>query len=166
MKSPQGIRELSHTAVFLFPSFSFHISFPPIAPPPIVSNMKRTIFTATSPSLSPPPPPCATTPEDAPPSLPYNTHLVFVIHGMGQRYEKFLSNISQWHKNTQDILNMAEGEPVRMHMIPIEWHEQLHALDTVDPRIKTITLPTVPLMRLVNNDYLGDVVYYFTPFHG
>ena len=41
----------------------------------------------------------------------------------------------------------------------------MHALDTADKRMKLITLPTVPLMRLLNNDYLGDVVYYFNKFH-
>lgn len=42
----------------------------------------------------------------------------------------------------------------------------MHALDTADVRMRKITLPTVPMLRIINNEYLGDVVYYFTRYHG
>jgi len=90
---------------------------------------------------------------------------------MGQRWPKFISNISSLRQHTQDLLHLKPAalnhlQDVHVHYVPIEWHEKLHALDTVDPRMRQITLPTVPLMRLMNNDYLGDVIYYFTKYHG
>lgn len=55
---------------------------------------------------------------------------------------------------------------INLHFVPLNWHRSLHALDSVDQRMENITLPTVPKIRVINNDYLGDLVYYFTSFHG
>ncbi len=53
-----------------------------------------------------------------------------------------------------------------MEWVPIEWHSLLHQLESVDERIKKVTLPTCSVLRMINNDTLADVLYYFTSFHG
>lgn len=96
-------------------------------------------------------------------------HVIFVIHGIGQRYDRFIANIESLKKNIQQFQasKSSDSSPTpELHLIPIDWHYKLHALDTVDARMRSITLPTVPYMRVINNDYLADLIYYLTEAHG
>ncbi|KAF7731447.1 hypothetical protein EC973_000255 [Apophysomyces ossiformis] len=53
---------------------------------------------------------------------------------------------------------------VRIELIPIEWHRHIH--DQVDPIMNRITLKSIPTIRLIENDYLADVLYYFSKDRG
>ncbi|KAG0178873.1 hypothetical protein DFQ28_006836 [Apophysomyces sp. BC1034] len=53
---------------------------------------------------------------------------------------------------------------VRIELIPIEWHRHIH--DEVDPIMNRITLKSIPTIRLIENDYLADVLYYFSKDRG
>jgi hypothetical protein len=47
---------------------------------------------------------------------------------------------------------------IRIQLIPIEWHKHIH--EETDDCLKNITLSTIPGVRLVNNDYMMDALYY------
>jgi hypothetical protein len=53
---------------------------------------------------------------------------------------------------------------VRIELIPIEWHRHIH--EQVDPIINKITLKSIPTIRLIENDYLADVLFYFSKDRG
>ncbi|KAI3649220.1 hypothetical protein MP228_007074 [Amoeboaphelidium protococcarum] len=107
-----------------------------------------------------------------------NDTIIYIIHGMGQRQHKYFTNIGILKSNANEILTAINYEHKldnacqdllidnKIHFVPIEWHQKMHDLDTVDKRMRLITLPTVPLMRIINNDYLGDIVYFTTKTHG
>lgn len=53
---------------------------------------------------------------------------------------------------------------MRIELIPIEWHRHIH--EQVDPIINKITLKSIPTIRLIENDYLADVLFYFSKDRG
>jgi hypothetical protein len=95
--------------------------------------------------------------------------LIFVIHGTGQQFDKFMNNIQSLRRSTTELMMKftstyeVEGVP-RLHYIPVEWHMKLHNL--VDHQLNLITLPTIPIIRNINNNYLGDIIHYFTKNNG
>lgn len=102
-------------------------------------------------------------------SGPTPTHLIFLIHGIGYKMfeeSKFQENMYVLSTTTQDVLFSKYGDSgLRLYYLPITWAAELHALTTVDGRMNKITLPTIPGMRVITNDCLSDVLYYFTDFH-
>ena len=55
-------------------------------------------------------------------------------------------------------------EDVRIKMIPIEWHRHVHA--ETDHWVDRVMPKTIPTVRLIQSDYLSDVMYYFTKERG
>jgi hypothetical protein len=53
---------------------------------------------------------------------------------------------------------------VRIELIPIEWHRHIHK--EVDPILRKITLKSIPTIRLIENEYLADVLFYFSKDKG
>ncbi|KAJ3111636.1 hypothetical protein HDU96_005495 [Phlyctochytrium bullatum] len=96
----------------------------------------------------------------------------YVVHGMGSQLEgvgRFAENLRNLRKTCAEVLveEFGEAPPVsRMEWIPIEWHSIVHALETVDQRMRMISLPTTPVFRQINNDILADVLFFFSCFHG
>lgn len=93
-------------------------------------------------------------------------HLLFVVHGMGQMRDKFVRNCKAMQDTLEFIASNRDFNGQELHIIPIEWHSILHKLPSVDARMDKVTLPTVPLFRMINNHYLADLLYYFARFHG
>ena len=62
--------------------------------------------------------------------------------------------------------NNADDQLGEIHVEAIEWHSVLHQLETVDQRMNKINLDSIRGLRTFFNEYLADVLYYFTPFHG
>ncbi|KAI8375221.1 DDHD domain-containing protein [Blakeslea trispora] len=95
-------------------------------------------------------------------------HLIFVIHGIGQQTEQyghFYEHIENLQETTRQVLQAkVPDHNVRIELIPIEWHRHIH--EQVDPIINKITLKSIPTIRLVENDYLADVLYYFSKDRG
>jgi hypothetical protein len=79
---------------------------------------------------------------------------------------KFKQNLAQLRNTSQEVIAEDFAELDDIQWEPIEWHSLLHQLESVDARIKKITLPTCSVLRMINNDFLADVLYYFTSFHG
>ena len=88
-------------------------------------------------------------------------HLNNIREGLG----KFQQNLDQLRRTSQEVIS-EDFELEMVHWEPIEWHSLLHQLESVDHRIKKITLPTCSVLRMINNDFLADVLYYFTSYHG
>ncbi|KAJ2076865.1 hypothetical protein H4R24_005460, partial [Coemansia sp. RSA 988] len=59
-----------------------------------------------------------------------------------------------------------EETGARVEMIPILFHSDLHALSSTKPRMDKVTLPSIPWIRTVDNEVIGDILYYFSTFHG
>ncbi|KAL0091680.1 DDHD domain-containing protein [Phycomyces blakesleeanus] len=169
---------------FLFFSFLLTLSLSPYSL--VLSFLDLFMFFETtyvpSPQLSAvsaddEPTPCSLTPEmplpqpetaeDTLSDSPVN-HLVFVIHGIGQQTEQyghFYENIENLQETTRQILQAkVPDHNVRIELIPIEWHKHIH--DQVDPILNRITLKSIPTVRLIENDYLADVLFYFSKDRG
>ncbi|EPB86014.1 hypothetical protein HMPREF1544_07172 [Mucor circinelloides 1006PhL] len=95
-------------------------------------------------------------------------HLIFVIHGIGQQTEQyghFYEHIENLQETTRQVLQAkVPDHNVRIELIPIEWHRHIH--EQVDPTINKITLKSIPTIRLIENDYLADVLFYFSKDRG
>ncbi|KAG0216559.1 hypothetical protein BGX33_012498 [Mortierella sp. NVP41] len=115
-----------------------------------------------------------TTPTDTTPQSPptksdqHPHHVIFVVHGMGRQLEEFGNyerNVSYLVENTKTVLQSQFHElETDVHIIPIEWHAKLHSM--VDDRMALASLRTVPKVRMVMNDYMSDILYYFNPHFG
>ncbi|KAJ2886515.1 hypothetical protein IWW38_005223, partial [Coemansia aciculifera] len=51
-------------------------------------------------------------------------------------------------------------------MVPIDYHADMHALRTTNERMNRATLPSIPWIRTLDNEVIGDILYYFSTFHG
>ncbi|KAK9768494.1 hypothetical protein K7432_000833 [Basidiobolus ranarum] len=94
-------------------------------------------------------------------------HVLFVIHGIGpvSGENEFEANVKTLRKTIEELINSEENtETYNIEVIAIEWRSALH--DIVDQRMQRITLKTCPMFRSIGNDYLADVMYYFTNHNG
>ncbi|KAF9903148.1 hypothetical protein EC991_004131 [Linnemannia zychae] len=96
-------------------------------------------------------------------------HVIFVVHGMGRQLEvpfgNYEKNVGHFVECTRTVLQSQFHElETNVHIIPIEWHAKLHSM--VDERMALASLRTVPKVRLVMNDYMADILYYFNPHFG
>lgn len=73
--------------------------------------------------------------------------------------------MEELRETTRQVLQAkVPDHNVRIELIPIEWHKHLH--DQTDPDINKITLKSIPTIRLIENDYLADILYYFSKERG
>ena len=99
-------------------------------------------------------------------------HVVYLtVHGMGQRDGKFAEHLHRLHQMSLQLQQQQQQKSssvnnydLKFHFLPVEWNKKLHSL--VDDKVQKISLPTVPLMRHVNNNLIADTLYYFTEYHG
>lgn len=97
------------------------------------------------------------------------THIVFLVHGMGQLYhgqggivhsrKKFSEAIE---KGKRRFFKDIDGNGTRAEFFPIEWRTKLK-LD--EGMIEKITPPNLGSLRKVINDTTLDVFYYTSPFY-
>ncbi|KAI8980406.1 hypothetical protein BDB01DRAFT_796307 [Pilobolus umbonatus] len=77
----------------------------------------------------------------------------------------YTSLVENLQETTRQVLQAkVPDHNVRIELIPIEWHRHIH--EQVDPIINKITLKSIPTVRLIENDYLADVLYYFSKDNG
>lgn len=73
--------------------------------------------------------------------------------------------VENLQETTRQVLQAkVPDHNVRIELIPIEWHKHIH--EQVDPTINKITLKSIPTIRLIENDYLADVLFYFSKDRG
>ncbi|KAJ2390899.1 hypothetical protein GGI05_003092 [Coemansia sp. RSA 2603] len=51
-------------------------------------------------------------------------------------------------------------------LVAIEYHGDMHSLATANRRMAKATLPSIPWIRTMDNEVIGDILYYFSTFHG
>ncbi|KAG0169641.1 hypothetical protein DFQ28_009016 [Apophysomyces sp. BC1034] len=95
-------------------------------------------------------------------------HIVFVIHGIGQQTEEygyFHEHLKSLQQTAREVLQArVPDHSVKIKLYPIEWHRHIH--EQTDDTIDRITLKSMPTIRMVNNHYLSDVLYYFSKDRG
>lgn len=64
----------------------------------------------------------------------------------------------------QVLQTRMPGQEMQIKMIPIEWHRHIH--QETDPAIHRILPKSIPTLRMIETDYLADVLYYFSPNRG
>jgi len=95
--------------------------------------------------------------------------VLFIVHGMGHQNRafetrgNFHNNLTQFHQVMVEELKKESSIGVHAEIIPIEWHSAFHQVERFGPRMRSITLSSVASIRLIFNDYLSDVPYYFEP---
>ncbi|KAI7879794.1 hypothetical protein K492DRAFT_195655 [Lichtheimia hyalospora FSU 10163] len=106
--------------------------------------------------------------EEETPMCSNSDHVVFVIHGIGQQTEQY----GVWEQNMQSLRDTMHqvlqarmpGQQMQIKMIPIEWHRHIH--QETDPAIHRILPKSIPTLRMIETEYLADVLYYFSPNRG
>jgi hypothetical protein len=79
--------------------------------------------------------------------------------------KKYCFIVESLQETTRQVLQAkVPDHNVRIELIPIEWHRHIH--DQVDPILNRITLKSIPTIRLIENDYLADVLFYFSKDRG
>ncbi|ORX95672.1 hypothetical protein K493DRAFT_351358 [Basidiobolus meristosporus CBS 931.73] len=106
---------------------------------------------------------------DSPKLQSEETHVLFVVHGIGPTYgteNAFLENVTGFRKTIKKVLKHdKELQGVKADLIPIEWHNSLHKL--VDNNMDNISLPYCPPnIKSIEHEYLADILYYFTKDRG
>ena len=117
------------------------------------------------------------------------THVIFVIHGIGQALlnredVKLMTlieemdatrilfqrrQLTEWKRACEkaskaDPKMPAPSVPNRVEFLPIEWWDKIHNSSSVLIRsLRAVTLPTIQGLRAIANDVVFDVLMYLTP---
>ena len=116
------------------------------------------------------------------------THVVFVVHGIGEalfsrdemthvpslieQTQTLNTDIQQrqiqkWREDCKRHQKQGKPPPLvpnRVEFVPIEWFAQIHDDRIVlTQQLKKVTLPTIPALRAIANDVIFDVLLYLTP---
>lgn len=59
----------------------------------------------------------------------------------------------------------SKEEAELIQIIPIEWHSLLHTTLSMESKFKSISLPSIPQIRVLLNEYLADILLYFSTPH-
>lgn len=101
-------------------------------------------------------------------------HLIFMVHGIGsvcdlqfrtveQVVDTFRASafsLIQSHYKT----SYEQGTVGRIEILPISWYNALHSEETgIDPKLKSITLESIPKLRSFTNETLLDILFYSSP---
>lgn len=116
------------------------------------------------------------------------TSLVFIIHGIGEKYftretQTHLPSLLEQTGQTRRALYKHQAaaharaceaavkagteppsKPGRIELLPIEWFDALHNEQSdVIKNLQAVTLPSIPALRAIANDIVFDVLVYLTP---
>jgi hypothetical protein len=118
------------------------------------------------------------------------SHVVFVIHGIGQallnreniKYMNLIEEmdaarilfhrrqLAEWKRNCDKAKKSGVVDlelpppPNRVEFLPIEWWDKIHNSSSALVRsLRAATLPTIPGLRAIANDVVFDVLMYLTP---
>ncbi|KAI9319635.1 DDHD domain-containing protein [Dichotomocladium elegans] len=97
-----------------------------------------------------------------------NDHVIFVIHGIGQQTEQygmFAQHMQSLRDTMSEVLEARlPNQDMNIKMIPIEWHRHIH--QQTDATMSRIVPKSIPTVRMIETDYLADVLYYFSHDRG
>ncbi|KAJ2450248.1 hypothetical protein EV183_004406 [Coemansia sp. RSA 2336] len=101
------------------------------------------------------------------------THLMILVPGTGPQSEddkpkgSFTKKAVRFRTMFQEICH-KEFAHLRAHveMVSILYHADIHRLETAKARMDKVTLPSIPWIRTIDNERIGDIMYYYSTFHG
>lgn len=101
-------------------------------------------------------------------------HLLFLVHGIGSacdlKFRSVVEVVDDFRSVTQQLVeshfsaSVESGKARRIEVLPVSWHEKLHSAD-IERQLKSITLPSIPLLRNLTNDTLIDILFYTSPIY-
>lgn len=103
-------------------------------------------------------------PDDKPPDI---SHLVFVVHGIGQllHMSNIVKSCADLRQGAATVLNKQQSDVLndqRIEFIPVEWRSSLK-LD--EGTIDCVTPSSMSGLRKLLNTSMMDVMYYTSPFY-
>ncbi|KAJ1739427.1 hypothetical protein LPJ68_004699 [Coemansia sp. RSA 1086] len=101
------------------------------------------------------------------------THLMILVPGTGPQSEEdkpkgsFTKKAIKFRTMFQEICQ-KEFAHLKAHveMVSILYHADIHRLETAKTRMDKVTLPSIPWIRTIDNERIGDIMYYYSTFHG
>ncbi|KAJ1815517.1 hypothetical protein LPJ56_004542, partial [Coemansia sp. RSA 2599] len=104
---------------------------------------------------------------------PAITHFVILVPGTGPHREdekpkgSFMKKAKKMREVFQETCRREFSETgANVEMVPIDYHADMQALETTNQRMAKATLPSIPWIRTMDNEVIGDILYYFSTFHG
>ncbi|KAJ2552324.1 hypothetical protein EV175_003356 [Coemansia sp. RSA 1933] len=101
------------------------------------------------------------------------THFAILVPGTGPHREDekpkgmFLKKAQKFRTMLKDTCRREfASTKACVEMEPIEFHADMHALASANPRMDSVTLPSIPWIRTLDNEVIGDILYYFSSYHG
>ncbi|KAJ2824451.1 hypothetical protein IWW50_003327 [Coemansia erecta] len=101
------------------------------------------------------------------------THLLILVPGTGPQSENetpkgsFTKKAARFREMIKDMCaNEFGATGAHVEMVRILYHADLHALDTAKARMDKVTLPSIPWIRTIDNERIGDILYYYSTTHG
>ncbi|XP_014673973.1 PREDICTED: phospholipase DDHD1-like isoform X2 [Priapulus caudatus] len=100
--------------------------------------------------------------------LPEITHLMFVVHGIGQKMDtnRIIKSCKTFRQSINKQMNENFGHILRNHQraecLPVEWRSSLKLDDGV---VESVTLHKVRGLRELMNSTVMDVMYYDSPLY-
>ncbi|KAJ2769926.1 hypothetical protein IWQ57_002895 [Coemansia nantahalensis] len=101
------------------------------------------------------------------------THLVLLVPGTGPHATDdkpkgtFTKKAERFREMIQDACRRGFADTdAWVELMPIVFHSDLHTLETTKRRMDKVTLPSIPWIRTMDNEVVGDILYYFSTFHG
>ncbi|KAJ2854589.1 hypothetical protein J3B02_002598 [Coemansia erecta] len=101
------------------------------------------------------------------------THFVILVPGTGPHREdekpkgSFLKKAKKFRETLQDTCRREFPDTgATIEMVPIDYHADMQGLETTSRRMAKATLPSIPWIRTMDNEVIGDILYYFSMFHG
>ncbi|KAJ1854623.1 hypothetical protein GGF49_005346 [Coemansia sp. RSA 1853] len=101
------------------------------------------------------------------------THLLILVPGTGPQSESetpkgtFTKKAVRFREMLRSMCAQEfEHTGANVEMVRILYHADLHALETAKERMDKVTLPSIPWIRSIDNERIGDILYYYSTAHG
>ncbi|KAI9500883.1 DDHD domain-containing protein [Coemansia spiralis] len=101
------------------------------------------------------------------------THFAILVPGTGPHREDekpkgtFMKKAKKFREMLRETCRREFADTnACVEMVPIEFHADMHSLGTTNERMDKVTLPSIPWIRTLDNEVIGDIMYYFSTFHG
>lgn len=99
------------------------------------------------------------------------THLILLVPGTGPQTEDdkpkgaFMKKAQKFRQMVHDACR-RDFPLSHVELRTIHYYSSLHSLSTANPRMDQVTLPSIPWIRTLGSGAIGDILYYFSTFHG
>ncbi|KAJ2162795.1 hypothetical protein GGF46_000358 [Coemansia sp. RSA 552] len=101
------------------------------------------------------------------------THLLILVPGTGPQTEedkpkgRFVRKARKFREMLRESCRHEfAGSGANIEMETILFHSDLHTLESTKSRMDQVTLPSIPWIRTLDNEIIGDILYYYSAYHG